>query len=193
MERRFKRTPAGIRDRPRRQSGVPVGVVRRVERQVVTAQVARIPPHALQGVDHGRIALQRHPNAQPVFVHGSDERAFLRPAGRNEPDRAIYASCPARGLLQVLEMWPRIRRSVPTATLDVYHGFNEVYHAMAGWYPGLLAIKAAVLQLLDQKGVTFHGMVGQDRLADGFARAGVWVYPTGTPETSCITAISSIM
>jgi glycosyltransferase involved in cell wall biosynthesis len=117
---------------------------------------------------------------------------FLRPAGRNEPHRAIYASCPARGLLTVLEMWPQIRRAVPTATLDVFYGFTDVYEAMSRYYPGLVSIKYAVLQLLDQKGVTFHGMVGQDRLADGFARAGVWVYPTECAETSCITAMKAL-
>jgi glycosyltransferase involved in cell wall biosynthesis len=117
---------------------------------------------------------------------------FLRPAGLNQPDRAIYASCPARGLLTVLEMWPRIRRALPMATLDVFHGFTEVYEAMAVYYPGLRAIKYAVLQLLDQRGITYHGMVGQDRLADGFARAGVWLYPTECPETSCITAMKAL-
>ena len=165
----------------RQETPYPADAAARIDRLLLVSR------H--HGTDRGFETLDRR---KIYYTSNGLDPAFLRPAGRNEPDRAIYASCPARGLLQVLEMWPRIRRSVPTATLDVYHGFNEVYHAMAGWYPGLLTVKAAVLELLDQKGVTFHGMVGQDRLADGFARAGVWVYPTETPETSCITAMKAL-
>lgn len=131
----------------------------------------------------------------PAKIHctsnGLDSR-FLRDPGRNEPDRLIYASCPARGLLQVLTMWPSIRREVPSAKLDVFHGFTPLYEAMAVHFPDLLTIKAAVLARLDQKGIAVHGMVGQDRLAEGFARAGVWVYPTETAETSCITAMKAL-
>jgi glycosyltransferase involved in cell wall biosynthesis len=117
---------------------------------------------------------------------------FLRDAGRNEPHRAIYASCPARGLLHVLRMWPSIRRAVPDAELDVYHGFTPVYEAMAGYFTELRAIEADVRRLLDQDGVAYHGFVGHDRLAEGFARAGVWLYPTDTRETSCITAMKAL-
>jgi glycosyltransferase involved in cell wall biosynthesis len=139
--------------------------------------------------DDGFAALDRR--KIHVTGNGLDPR-FLRDAGHNEPDRAIYASCPARGLLAVLEMWPKIRRAVPTAKLDVYHGFTPVYDAMTAWYPGLGAMRQAVLDRLDQEGVAVHGFVGHDRLAEGFARAGVWVYPTETPETSCLTAMKAL-
>jgi len=123
--------------------------------------------------------------------NGLDER-FLCPPGDNEPRRAIYASCPARGLIAVLEMWPRIRRRVPDARLDVYYGFTAIYDDMARDLPGLRWIKLRCAELIDQPGVTFHGMVGQDRLAEGFARAGVWLYPTDCLEASCITAMKAL-
>ena len=123
--------------------------------------------------------------------NGLDE-AFLEPAGNNEPERVIYASCPARGLIFLLEAWPAIRRRVPGAWLDVYNGFTPIYDDMAKDFPGLNYIRVRVLQLLDQPGVTFHGMVGQDVLAKGFARAGVWAYPTDCAETSCITAMKAL-
>jgi len=131
-----------------------------------------------------------------VTSNGLDPE-FLREPGRNEPDRAIYASCPARGLQQVLRMWPSIRRAVPTAKLDIYHGFTPVYDGMAQVYPGLNQIRNDVLRLIDEAeqrgdGVRFHGMVGHKRLAEGFSAAGVWVYPTDTAETSCITAMKAL-
>jgi len=131
-----------------------------------------------------------------VTSNGLDPESLRAPGG-NEPHRAIYASCPARGLLHVLRMWPAIKRAVPHARLDVYHGFTPVYDAMAQLYPGLNEIRRDVLRLLDdiekrEGGVCFHGMVGHHRLAEGFAGAGVWVYPTETPETSCITAMKAL-
>lgn len=159
------------------------------------------PSHITPRVD-GILLVSRDHGKDEGF--GADERAkfhytsngldpeFLRAPGNNEPDRAIYASCPARGLHEVLAMWPRIRRAVPSAKLDVYNGFTPVYDGMTLHYPSLQVIKQMVLQKLDQPGVTFHGMVGQDRLAEGFAKAGVWVYPTPTRETSCITAMKAL-
>jgi glycosyltransferase involved in cell wall biosynthesis len=123
--------------------------------------------------------------------NGLDE-GFLRDPGRNEPHRVIYASCPARGLLALLDMWGSIKRKVSTARLDVFNGFTPVYEDMARAYPGLHYIKKLVLDRLDQDGVTFHGVVGQHRLAEGFAQAGVWAYPTDCRETSCITAMKAL-
>lgn len=159
------------------------------------------PPHVTPRVDRLFVVSRSHAEdagfspreREKLFVtsNGLDPR-FFRDAGNNEPDRAIYASCPARGLLHVLDMWPRIRRAVPAAKLDVYNGFTPVYEGMSAYYPGLQLIRDRVLAKLDQPGITFHGMVGQDRLADGFARAGVWLYPTATRETSCITAMKAL-
>jgi glycosyltransferase involved in cell wall biosynthesis len=141
------------------------------------------------GTDPGFAALDQ---TKIFYTSNGLSAEFLRPPGNNEPDRAIYASCPARGLLSVLEMWPRIRRAVPTAKLDVYHGFDPVYEAMATWYSELRNLKGRILARLEQPGVTYYGMVGQDLLADAFARSGVWVYPTECPETSCITAMKAL-
>jgi glycosyltransferase involved in cell wall biosynthesis len=156
----------------------------------VTPRLDRI---LLLSRDHGRDPGFSDPErAKFHYTSNGLDPQFLRDAGRNEPDRAIYASCPARGLLEVLDMWPRIKRAVPAAKLDVYNGFTRVYEVMTEYYPGLAGMKAAILRKLDQDGVTFHGMVGQDRLAEGFARAGVWLYPTTCRETSPITAMKAL-
>jgi glycosyltransferase involved in cell wall biosynthesis len=159
------------------------------------------PPEAAARVDRLLLVSRHHgtdtgfATLDPAKIHYTSnalDAGFLREPGRNEPHRAIYASCPARGLQHVLEMWPAVRRAVPGATLDVYHGFTPVYDAMSLHYPKLHEVKETILRLVDQEGVEFHGMVGQDRLADAFARAGVWLYPTDTPETSCVTAMKAL-
>jgi len=129
-----------------------------------------------------------------VSLNGLDEE-FLRPPGNNQATRVIYASCPARGLETLLQLWPSVRARIPHAQLDVYHGFTAAYADATRMWPGLETIKIRVLRLLDRMashGVTCHGMVGQDQLAEGFARAGVWAYPTHCRETSCITAMKAL-
>jgi len=168
----------------RQEWGYPEDVAERVDRIILVSRHHREDP-GFAGVD---------PRKLYCSSNGLDEE-FLRPPGQNEPHRVIYASCPARGLIPLLEMWPRVRKRVPDATLDVYYGFTAVYDDMARMFTGLLYIKARVYQLLEQMaphGVTFHGMVGQDRLAEAFARAGVWAYPTECRETSCITAMKAL-
>ena len=50
--------------------------------------------------------------------------------------------------------------------------------------------KARVLEKMNRlDGVIRHGMVDQHTLSEAFARASFWLYPTSTPETSCITAM----
>lgn len=168
----------------RQEWAYPEDVAARVDRILLVSQHHRTDA-GFAGVD---------PRKLYVSANGLDE-TFLRPPGGNEPHRVIYASCPARGLIPLLEMWPEVRRRVPDAALDVYNGFTAIYDDMARFYPGLTYIKARVYELLEQTaphGVTFHGMVGQDRLAESFARAGVWAYPTECRETSCITAMKAL-
>ncbi len=111
----------------------------------------------------------------------------------NEPTRMVYASCPTRGLETVLHWWPYIRERVPTAELDVYYGFHPtlVSHSRVkspyGKY--LAGLIAKLDEMRKQPGVNWHGFVGHDELHAGFAKAGLWLYPTQFPEISCITAM----
>src|SRR5438552_1604715 len=58
---------------PRRQPRVAVGVVRRIEQQIVASQVAVEPSRPLQRIDHGRVALESHVLLEAVRVDGRDE------------------------------------------------------------------------------------------------------------------------
>jgi hypothetical protein len=52
------------------------------------------------------------------------------------PFSAIFASHPERGLRELLMMWPRIKRQVPRATLDLYHDFPPNYLEEIASAPG---------------------------------------------------------
>ena len=75
----------GIGDRRRRQAGAGVGVVGRVGEQVALAQVA--VEGGAEAVDHGRVGLQRHADAQPVDEHAGDAAAVGAGAGLLLDDR----------------------------------------------------------------------------------------------------------
>jgi glycosyltransferase involved in cell wall biosynthesis len=109
----------------------------------------------------------------------------------NEPHRVIYASSPDRGLERVLDAWPKIKESVPEAELDVYYGFNKAFDARAELEPELKKWKEKMLTKLVQNGVTYHGMVSHQEIANAFSKAGIWAYPTPFGEISCITAMKA--
>jgi tetratricopeptide (TPR) repeat protein len=105
------------------------------------------------------------------------------------PGKAVYASCPTRGLKTLLELWPEIKAKTPDGELHVYYGFSPLYEVHARQNPALITLKADILRMVDQPGVVWHGKVGQKELAHAFATSAAWLYPTEFPETFCITAI----
>jgi len=121
--------------------------------------------------------------------NGLDPAFFVD--GKNGHNRFIYASSPDRGLVCLLEEWPKIRAALPDATLDIYYGFTKQYLAEMEIAPHLKVIKEQVDELIKQDGVFWHGMVGHMELAHAFAASGFWLYPTSWPETSCITSMKA--
>jgi glycosyltransferase involved in cell wall biosynthesis len=115
------------------------------------------------------------------------------PSEARDPLRAIYSSCPSRGLKVALDVWPRVRAAVPGATLHVYYGFHnwERRAALDDDRTALEAIAAMKLQIAGTEGVVFHGRLSPQRLAEHFCRASVWAYPDWFHETSCITAMQA--
>lgn len=100
-----------------------------------------------------------------------------------------YFSAYYRGLECLLNMWPKIRASVPDATLDVYYGWeswvglegeDDFYHRME--------LKFTELKT---EGVTVHGRVSHTELADAMKTTQVWAYPTEFHEIHCITALKA--
>jgi glycosyltransferase involved in cell wall biosynthesis len=46
-----------------------------------------------------------------------------------------------------------------------------------------------VLDMLQQKGITYHARVGHGELHQAMAESSIWAYPTDFDEISCITAM----
>ncbi len=134
------------------------------------------------------------------FERMPEEKIFLTTNGitsmrpskkaKRDPYRMIYSSSLDRGLVYLLRMWPEIIKQVPEANLDVYYGF-EIFDRMYPDNPGKQKWKNMMLEMMKQKGITYHGRVGHRKLHRAMMEAGIWAYPTDFDEISCITAMKA--
>lgn len=104
----------------------------------------------------------------------------------------VWTSSLDRGLEYLLQMWPDIKKEVPDVTLDVAYGFNLFDVSARGKTAEGRAWKAKMLKLLSQEGVTDHGRLNSDDVAQLYLKADVWAYPTDFPEIDCITATKAM-
>jgi len=108
-------------------------------------------------------------------------------------DRFVYGSSPDRGLIRLMELWPKIRERLPDACLDIYYGWRGI-EALGlktqgiGWATRLEYMRQRFEQLVHQPGINSLGMVPARTLARAYRSAGVWCYPTTFEETGCSTA-----
>ena len=86
-------------------------------------------------------------------ANGLDPQAIVD--GPNMRDRFIYASSASAGLLLLLQMWPRVREELPTASLHVYYGFWP--YAMWAEQKPLIELRAQIDPLLKAPGVVYQG------------------------------------
>ncbi len=158
----------------------------------------QIPPEHLEGVTlialskwHQEFMQTLYPTANIVVSgNGIDPERFDKDVARI-PHRMIYAQSPDRGLDQVLRLFPQIKDKYPDATLEVFYGFDMARQRNPNFI-------AEIEELAKQPGVTLHGRVNQDRLAEEYLKADVLFYPSVTPdgspfmETYCISVVEAL-
>lgn len=106
-------------------------------------------------------------------------------------NRLIYASSPDRGLMRLLELFPRIRARVPDAELHVYYGFDTWEKMAAGNAAEQQRIAVFRNAIAGCAGVVHHGRVNQRELAEAYLAAKVLAMPNWFTETSCISAMEA--
>jgi len=118
-----------------------------------------------------------------VTSNGLDFSRFDKDV-KKDRHRMIYSSSPDRGLELLLYLFPKVKAKIPEAELDIYYGFENFRDK---------AYVEKIMNLINTTdGVTYHGRVGQDELAEAFMRSTVWAYPTWFQETYCITALEAM-
>jgi hypothetical protein len=109
----------------------------------------------------------------------------------------IYGSAPNRGLLPLLEAWPKILQGLPAhrrakARLRVYYGFSKAFVKFGqANIPHWEQWRARVEQLLQQPGVVYVGMANHTALSHAYATSGFSLYPTTYPETGCVSLMKA--
>ena len=78
MHRSLQRTPPRIRDGPRREARIPVGVVERLGRKIVVVKRALIGVGEQFCINHARVCIEGHAFAQTVVVHARHHWTFFR-------------------------------------------------------------------------------------------------------------------
>ncbi len=101
-----------------------------------------------------------------------------------------YFSSYDRGLECLLDMWPKIKESVPDATLDIYYGWNS-YDSMHAKDPAKMKWKWQMIRKMNDVGAVEHGRVNHRGLANAMKEIQVWAYPTEFTEIHCITALKA--
>jgi len=105
---------------------------------------------------------------------------------RREP-RAYYASTPFRGLDNLLELWPIVRKVVGERAKLTICSSLQVYGVTENPECEALYVKARQMD-----GVEYLGSVGQRQLREVAASCRALAYPCTFPETSCITAMEAM-
>jgi glycosyltransferase involved in cell wall biosynthesis len=108
----------------------------------------------------------------------------------NNPKTCIWTSSYDRGLMHLLEIWPRVIKEVPQACLKVFYGW-QLFDTFYTNNPERQAWKQKMVKLLNQKGIYEGGRIPQQQLELEYKQAGVWSYPTDFFEISCISAMKA--
>jgi glycosyltransferase involved in cell wall biosynthesis len=114
--------------------------------------------------------------------------------GINKHPKFVYSSSPDRGLWQLLQSWPHIRKAFPGAELLVGYGV-EKWAQQLKWSHSRQGQQAIdIIKLMKQDGVTDIGKIGQGKLAKLQLEADAWLYPLdaiNATESGCITAVEN--
>lgn len=127
------------------------------------------------------------------FHYGIDNRFQCDGMNKKINHKFIYSSFPNRGLLQLLQMWPKIYKKEPTSTLHIYSDINNK------WSNEVEPEKmSSIKKLLNEYsinenglGIYYHGWVTKKELADAWITSDVWFYPCTFMETFCLTALEA--
>ena len=144
-------------------------------------------------------------NITEPFYYGIDFQKFkngdISFDGRNDSIylkqqyKFIYSSFPNRGLLQLLQMWPKIYDFQPLASLHIYCDIdgkwvNQVQGEM------MVQIKELMKSYNVEENnmnIYYHGWVNKHDLAESWLTADVWFYPCTFMETFCLTALEAAL
>ena len=135
-------------------------------------------------------------NITVPFYYGIDFQKFKNDTiTLKQQHKFIYSSFPNRGLLPLLQMWPKIHEFQPLASLHIYcdvngKWVNEVQGDMMTQIKELMRSYNAEEHNMN---IYYHGWVNKQTLANAWLTSDVWFYPCTFMETFCLTALEAAL
>lgn len=118
------------------------------------------------------------------FEHNPKEKLI------NNSKWCVWTSSYDRGLENLLNIWEDVIKEVPDAQLHIFYGWKLFSHFYRG-NPERMAWMRKMEDLMQQKGITHHGRVGQPEMESWYKKCGIWAYPSHFYEINCISAIKA--
>ena len=127
-----------------------------------------------------------------TFNYGIDIETFdyNKKYVKKIPYKFIYSSFPTRGLLPLLQMWPKIVQKYPEARLHIHTDINNKWSN-----DNCPEIMSEIKNILSVKNNTiiYHGWTSKQELADNWITSDIWFYPCTFLETFCLTALEAAL
>ena len=121
-----------------------------------------------------------------VISYGIDPSIF--PEKEVEEYSFIYPSFPNRGLLPLLQMFPKIVEKYPTAKLHVFCDTKQDW-VQENFKEQMDLIDSLLLEQTEN--VINHGWVNGETLREYWSKAHIWLYPCLFEETCCLTSFEA--
>jgi len=136
-------------------------------------------------------------NITVPFYYGIDDTNFQINNTENDSTsykikhKFIYSSFPNRGLLELLQMWPKIHAKTQSATLYIYSNVNNEWSNKVE--PEKMKLIKDLLNDYANKNIGIHykSWVSKKELAESWKTADIWFYPCTFQETFCLTALEA--
>ena len=148
---------------------------------------------------HTQLMSECFPALKDMLVslyYGIDFKKFKNVTNTpKQPYKFIYSSFANRGLLQLLQMWPKIYQFQPAASLHIYcdvenQWVNSVEPDMMKQIKTLL-FNTYNIEETNSMNIYYYGWVNKQTLSSAWLSADIWFYPCTFKETFCLTALEA--
>jgi hypothetical protein len=128
------------------------------------------------------------------FNYGIDFKLFLTNETFKIPYKFIYSSFAHRGLLPLLQMWPKILSKYPSASLHIHCDIeNNWVNAMRPDEMTLIKQILKEYKNVENINIFYHGWTDKKTLAESWKSSHIWFYPCTFLETFCLTALEAAL
>ena len=126
------------------------------------------------------------------FYYGIDKELFDCGQSNKKLYKFIYSSFPHRGLLPLLQIWPRIINKYPSASLYIHCDVEGKWvNENATEYMKLVKDLLYTMMKERKYNIYYMGWTSKEKLAQSWKTADVWFYPCIFRETFCLTALEA--